>query len=534
MSDQNKLSRRDFIKEAAVVAGASAAALAGAGELVNPAQAQTQSPPGPAALPAKWDKEADVVVVGAGGAGMCAAIEARDAGAQVLVLEKANVARGCTGICGGAFAGAVTEIQQSLGIKDDPEVFTWNWMRAGADIADPDVIRAVTYLSGDTVNWYEKLGGKLRDTVRFALARSITLWDGTVTTARIYESEEEWRFMSTLVPVAQKKGAEILLETPATKLYRDSNGRVVGVEAKTKDGKTLAVKARRGVILATGGIGGSVEMTAKYIPILRDVIKNAKKFLSVSWPYDTGDGLEMARAIGADWATFAPYYSAPSYVEVTPGRGDYKNVPAITASSFAAEGAITVNTSGKRFNDETVSSTAWRSQTGRLFYIVLDSNIKKQPLTKPSGDIMDAQIKAGNPNVAQADTIEQLATKLGLPAQSLKSTVDTWNGYVKAGKDPEFGRTKMGAGIQVPPFFGVEVCPAVIFSKGGLKITPKGEVVDYRSQVIPGLYAAGDVASGLIQGAALTHVVGGGIAIAFNFGRITGKNAAAQKAWDAV
>jgi flavocytochrome c len=537
-----KVTRREFVKGAAV----GAAGIAAAGALASCAPAATPAattapvatatavpcpecpPPCPTPwIPEKWDGETDVLILGAGGAGLCAALEAYDAGVDVLVLEKSAQVVGSTGICGGFVAGAGTKIQEESGIKDDPELFYEDWLKAGNEMGDPSLIRAVTYLSGDTINWIMEEGVKLVEEPLpcpgiYSVDREYSVITSGVGT----------EFMRGLHEAAKRRGIEILLETPANKLFVNEQGRVIGARAVDSAGRELCFKAKRAVIVATGGYGSGMDAIAKYLPVLKELMKEAKQFVSFSWPECTGDGIEMAREIGVALSPNQFPFYGPHCVAVSPGRGRLAYT-----SRVMRDGAIYVNVEGKRYMAEIpitdmFVTKKWRKQPDLRFFMIFDQYILNQPYMQGFyGPLVESELKAENPNVRKGDTIEELAKKLVIPPEELRNTVDTYNGYVEVGEDPEFGRTPLPCKIEKPPFYCVELCCGIAMTKGGLKINTEGQAIDTKDEVVPGLYLAGEIASGGVQGAATTHAPGGGVAIAFNFGRIAGRNAAALEPW---
>jgi fumarate reductase flavoprotein subunit len=204
---------------------------------------------------------------------------------------------------------------------------------------------------------------------------------------------------------------------------------------------------------------------------------------------------------------------------------------------FSKEGSIAVGLDGKRFAnaelpEQVVDKGPWHELPGMSYAIICDSVILELPLTKifmKERMGIEQLIASGNPGVAKADSLKELAEQLGINATNLEETVARWNSNVEAGKDPDFGRENLGPGIRTPPFYGAMAYPQLSMLKGGLKVNTECQVLDNYSSVIPGLYAAGDIASGQIQGSARIHVGGGGCAITLNMGRICGINAAAEQ-----
>ena len=486
--------------------------------------------------PAVWDRECDVLVLGGGGSGAFAAIEADEAGAKVIVIEASDTMRGETAWCGGGFAGCQTKMQAANGIADDPELFVKDWLKAGGELNDPDILRAVIYLSGSTID-------KLQDIeAQFEMHMEAPGWSGH-TVPRTHWSlplGDGAGVMIALQNYVHQKGIEVLYETTATKLFREAGGRVVGAAAQDKTGQTVNFKAKKAVVLATAGPSADFNRLVKYMPFFKEALKKAKNFTTLSYPPNTGNIFEEALALHADWNNFAPYYTAASVPtgkmlrEGTP-EGQMLFIPFI-----APEGLIAVTLDGKRFcNEEStvdiLDERVWRDIPGMSYVSILDARILKKPMTnlflKTSRYDIDQLYAEGIEGVGKADTIEELAKQLGMDPAVLKNTVDRWNSQAAAGEDPDFARGSLGEGIVEPPFYAITAFPNMAMSKGGLKVNPECQVLDIYQKPIPGLYAAGDIASGQLQGSALIHVAGAGCAIALNMGRISGMNGAKETPW---
>jgi hypothetical protein len=305
----------------------------------------------------------------------------------------------------------------------------------------------------------------------------------------------------------------------------------------------MKVKAKRGVILACSGPGADFNRLEKYMPVFKELRNKADLFCSSAYPTDTGNMLDDAVAINAAWNNIMPFYSCSNTTngEYQPS-GDPIGIMAF-GPLFATDGIIEVSSLGKRFNNEESSyemltDRYWRTLPGISYVQIFDSEILKGQLIriyyKGAGrdfDI-DEAIDAGSEHMGRADTLDELAAHLKVDVAGLKETVATWNSYVAAGNDPDFGRQIFGPGIHQPPFYGVRCYCGFSMCKGGLKVNTDCQVTDIYGKPIPGLYAAGDIASGQVQGSARVHIGGGGCGLSANMGRIAGKAAAAAPSWD--
>jgi 3-oxo-5alpha-steroid 4-dehydrogenase len=534
MSKENKLTRRQFIKTAAIMS----AGVAAAGTLGSiPASA--------APVPDKWDQEADVVVVGFGGAGGAAAIEAADAGAKVIVLEKTATPGGSTCLCAGIIYAAGTTLQKSEGITDTPDEMYKYWMAIGNGLANPDLVRVMADNAAPTFEWIKGLGAqfytginefggippiqKLEEDKGWGLYYSGAEpdpWAVAVTPAKVRGHvvkpvQPTWPyppknptaptpigptrgtgFFKPLWEGAKSRGVQVLLETRAIELIVDPvKNEVLGIKADSK-GAVVNIKAKRGVILTAGGHALNKEFNKIYC---QEGIYPTNYTAS-----DTGDGIIMGMAIGAGTT----------------------NLEHTLLSVSVLQGAILVNTGGRRFVDETlyrVPSEAWKGQLGWLAWEIGDSVIK--------GSV--------TANIIEAPTLKELAEKIKVDPVVLKDTVNFYNKSVAAGKDLEFGktrRTRHGAPaemamrqIATPPFYAVKKDASTLttsqgITMGGLRINTKAQVLfGITDKPITRLYAAGRTAGGSMGD--MYPGSGSAIADALVFGRIAGKTAAGEKPW---
>ena len=512
MSDEeNKLSRRSFLKgvAAGTVAVASAGALAGCGST------------GGSELPKKWDKEADVVVVGYGGAGAAAAIAAREAGAEVIVLEKREVPGGSTAICGGIINAANTSVQQAAGIEDSADKMYQHWLNAGKGFNNPELARIAADQSAANVEQLLALGAtSAPPTVTGAevnvgsepIARAHTISYGDLTGGSA--------LFAALADGAEAAGAEILMETPGKELVVDADGVVLGVKAES-EGQDMYIKARKGVILASGGFTRNKEMLAAFT-------RDGYYSQPLGTPGLEGDGHRMAFALGADVANISeilgiPGLTLPGAVSATYAFWTF--IPTIPA--------ILVNLEGRRFCDEfgfyDWKNTALLAQPEHRAFSVFDDAARQAGagmIVQGFSEDLDAEVAAGT--VLKADTLAGLADQMGIPAARFEETVAKWNADVAAGADSEYGRTGGLGPVTTAPFYAFATYSTMFDNSGGLKINTKAQVVDVWGNPIPRLYAAGQVAGGLIG----EHYSGSGSAIngCLTFGRVAGQSAAAEEA----
>ncbi len=488
------MSRRGFIRNAVLGAGIVTAAGLGAGK------AMAFPPP----LPKKWDRQTDVLIVGAGGAGLSAAIEAARAGAKVMVTEKQPVPGGSTAISGGQFTLAPTPMQKEQGINDSTELFYNDLIKIGKGKADPDLVKALVDNAASAFDFLTSVGAKFF---------KINTYAG-MSVPRAHQANPG-EVITLLRKEAEKRGATVTLNMAAVRLYANPNGRVVGAVVRPGKGKEISVRARKAVILASGGFGRGVDLLNEYGSLPLNLC------IPMAAPGITGDGLKMAMDLGAATRDIT--------MGIGPDLGPSTPVDVETRMITMPiyQGAVMVNKNAKRFAPESASynvlSTVALSQPDALIYQIADSKVYAEAQTRTNSN-------KGKPR--KADSIPDLAGMLGLDPQALQATIDRYNSYVDAGKDPEFNRTTLVGNsgkpvrIDTPPFYGYITKPAILSTKGGMRVNPKAQMVGIYGEVIPGLYTAGEMMGG-VHGRG--YITGTAIAKAIVFGRIAGKNAAGEK-----
>lgn len=439
--------------------------------------------------------ETDVVVIGAGGAGMTAAITAKQAGLDVIILEKMSMIGGNTVKATGGMNAAETKYQKESGIEDSVQTYIDDTIKGGYEINDPELVRVLAENSAAGIDWL--------DTINAPLPK--VSFSGGATNARIHAPADGSGVGSYLVEAFSKQLEElnipVYLETKATEIIVE-DGIATGVKAESAD-TAYTVKAKA-VILATGGFGANEELYTKY----REELKG---FVTTNTPGATGDGLIMAEAIGAalvdvEQIQIHPTVEQSTSIMITEGvRGD---------------GAILVNQEGRRFVNEMstrdVVSEAVINQDGGYAYIIFDQQLR---------DNLKAVEKYVTANIVEEGaTIEELAAKINVDPTVLAATLTEWNGAVAAGSDTGFERaTGMDHDLTTAPYYAIKIAPGVHHTMGGVKINPSCEVISAEGEVIPGLYAAGEVTGGIHGG---NRIGGNAVTDIVVFGRIAGQSAA--------
>ena len=484
--------------------------------------------------------DADVVVVGAGGAGMTAAITAAAEGKSVVILESQSMVGGnSVRATGGMNAGKTVyqdenEFGESAGVEktlktaaekyadnetitalaktvseqwaayqanptgyfDSVELMELDTMIGGKGINDPELVETLCANSADAIDWLDEHGITLHDVSSF----------GGASVKRIHRPvNAEGKTVSVgsyMIPLLEenckKAGVQILLNTTANEILTDANGAAAGIKATGSTGETVTVNAKA-VVLTTGGFGANLDMVVKYKPEL-------KGFMTTNAAGIQGQGIEMAEAIGAATVDMDQIQIHPT-VEA--------NTAALITEGLRGDGAVLINAEGKRFIDEVgtrdVVSAAEIAQTGSYSWLVVD-----QAMVDASS-VIQGYIKKGY--TVTGETYEELGEAMGVDAAAFAETMEKWNGYVEAKNDPDFGRTSFANPLNTAPYYAVKVTAGVHHTMGGLKINANTEVLNEKGEVIPGLFAAGEVTGG-VHGA--NRLGGNAVADFTVFGRIAG------------
>lgn len=488
--------------------------------------------------------DADVVVIGAGGAGMTAAMTAADAGQKVVILESQAMVGGNSARATGGMNAAKTvyqdenEFDQAAGVEktlataaekyadnetitalaktvseqwaayqanptgyfDSVELMELDTMVGGKGINDPELVKTLCEGTADAIDWLDENGITLHNVSSF----------GGASVKRIHRPvNEEGKVVSVgayMIPLLQenceKRGIDIVLNTTVDTILTDANGAAVGVSGTDKDGNTIVVNAKS-VILATGGFGANLDMVTQYKPELAG-------FMTTNAAGAQGQGIEMATAIGAGTVDMDQIQIHPT-VEA--------NTAALITEGLRGDGAILVNANGERFIDEVgtrdVVSAAEIAQPGSYSWLIVDQAMAD------ASSVIQGYIKKGYTKTGA--TYEELAKELDVDPATFANTMETWNSYVEAKNDPDFGRTSFANPLNNGPYYAIKVTAGVHHTMGGVTINSATEVLKEDGTVIPGLFAAGEVTGG-VHGA--NRLGGTAVADFVVFGRIAGEGAA--------
>ena len=439
-------------------------------------------------------KEADVVVIGGGGAGLTSAIAAHEKGAKVILIEKTELLGGNTNYATAGLNAAGTKIQEKLGEKDSPELFYEDTMKGGKNKNNKELVKVLANNSSSIVDWLIERGADLSEitsTGGQSAKRTHRPTGGAAVGPNI---------VSALSKTAENEKIDIRKGTKAIALVKGKN-RIIGVKVREIDGKEYTIKAKA-VIVATGGFGANAQMVEKYNPKL-------KGFGSTNNPAIVGDGIIMVEKVGGALVDMNEIQTHPTVV--------HKKTNMIT-EAVRGEGAILVNGDGKRFIDELetrdVVSKAILEQKGKSAFLVFDEGIR----TKLKA--ADGYVKKG---YAVEGTLEEIAAKIGTDAKTLEATLNKYNEAVKNKADSEFNKKTLPKELTGTKYYAIEISPAVHHTMGGVRINANAEVLGKNGRPIKGLYAAGEVTGG-IHGA--NRIGGNAVADITIFGKIAGENAA--------
>lgn len=442
---------------------------------------------------AAQDLTVDIAVIGAGGAGLSAAVEAAQLGASVVVVEKMPAVGGNTLRASGGFNAAGTALQRIRGIEDSEEIAYYDTMKGGHWTNNPELVRTLVREAPESLEWLLALGADLRDIGLLSgasLARAHRPTGGTPVGPVVID---------TLYNSAKDRQVDIRTNTTALKLLTNSRGEVTGLTVRDETG-TYRITAHA-VINAAGGFAANHHRIADLAPTLRG-------FATTNSPGTTGDGIAMAEKIGARTVQMDKIQTHPT---VVPGTG------VMITEAVRGHGGLLINRSGHRFVNELAErdtvSAAILSQPDAVAYLFFDTELQN------SLKATDTLIT--KPFCLRGDTTADLAAAMSIDPAVLDATLAAYRDGRDAGTDV-FGRSDMPLALSKGPFYAVAVSPAVHHTMGGLAIDAKTRVINRNGEVIPGLYAAGEVTGGIHGDDRLS---GNALSEAITFGRLAGREA---------
>lgn len=485
-------------------------------------------------------KSAEIVIVGAGAAGMSAAIEAVNNGAQsVIIIEKTSTTGGSLNFTSGSMSGAETIIQEIDGIEDTKESYVQDILKNGAGLGDEEMIRTYVDEDVDAIQWLWDHG--LSDN-KFSTDRETGTMSVFAPEHALYSQKRTYKASPDDSTKYKSAAHEILdtevrklpqvtidFETTATQLVNNEKGQVLSVIATDSEGNTVRYDASRGVIMATGGYSGNLKLMGTFT-------ENGASYLPGGSSAADGYGIYMMQNVGA-------YIDEEvmGYIPTFPMGLDTGNGPGKIASTYMWKtGGICVNQEGNRFVDETeeavdVREVALEEQTNAIQYDIFTDDIIQAAIDNGAATFWNFYYGPGKPYnnlVVTASSLEELAEKLGMPAENLTATVEKYNECVETQTTDEFGRQFTEDSLDTynlainkvegDTYYAVPLKALCVMTLGGVKTNTSGQVLDADGAVIPGLYAAGEVVGGIWG----RFVSGGtGVMGPIVFGRIAARTA---------
>lgn len=442
------------------------------------------------------DGKCDVVVIGAGGAGLSAAVEAAQSGASVIVLEKEGIMGGNTQYSTGGINAAETSAQKALGIKDSRQLHFDDTMEGGHYLNDTSLVRSLVNNAAATVDWLTGFGADLSDVGLMAgssVPRTHRPKGGSAIGPHL---------MKVLKQTATASGVEIRTHNTVEDIL-SKNGKVNGVSVKCADGSTYTLSSKV-VIIATGGFGANNKMVASYRSDLAG-------FGTTNHKGATGDAFAWVRKWDVGLVQMNQIQTHPTV--------DVNNSIMIT-EAVRGNGAILVNSEGKRFVNEMqtrdVVSKAILAQNGGTAFLVFDQQVRKS--------LSAIETYANQGLLTQGNTWKDLSASTHIPSSVLEETINGYNNFQKQGEDKDFGRSavQMPLSLLTSPYYIIEVKPAVHHTMGGLRVNVSMCVLSSQGNAIPGLFAAGEVTGGIHGG---NRLGGNAVADIVVNGKIAGASA---------
>ena len=434
--------------------------------------------------------QTQVVIVGAGGAGLTSAIELAQSGVDVIVVEKAGITGGNTSYASAGMNAAETKLQAENEVPDTAKLFAKDTMEGGKNLNNPDLVAKLTEESNDAVEWLEE-NGVVYTQLKYSGGQSEmrthapTNEEGKTIPVGIYMIEK-------LTKKAEEEGVKIIYEAKVDDLIME-DGKAKGVKASTKD-KEITVNADA-VIVASGGFGGNMDRVKEYR-------KDLEGYVSTNASSIDGDAIDFLKESNANFIDMDQIQIHPTV---------YQKNGSLISEGLRGEGAILINNEGKRFYNELETrdnvSEAILSQEGSNAWLIVDQAMLDESAT------VKTYLDKGF--LTEAKDYKELASLIGCDEKTIKETMEGWNKIVADNNDPDFNREGMDtvkSDLSKAPYYAVQIAPGIHHTMGGVEINTKSEVIDKDGNIIPGLYAAGEVTGGVhganrLGGNAITDIV---------------------------
>ena len=444
-----------------------------------------------------------IVVVGAGGCGLSAALSAKENNTEVLVIERDSTPLGTTAMSTGLIPGANTKLQRAAGIEDTPEIFANDIINKTKGETDPEIATSLAIESSKTIEW-------LIDNYQIPLSLVDSFLYPGHSVMRMHGTPNRTgsELMGALCRAAERAGIDVLTNALVTDLYSDSNNKILGVKVLRTDGQTEEIGCDA-LILACCGFAGNPEMVEEYMP----EIKEAEFF---GHPGNKGDAIKWGKSLGADLADIGSYQG---HGGLAAGRG----VPILWP--MIMEGGFQVNINGERFSDESLgySEQAVKvvSQPKKIAWNIFDERLHE--LMKEFEDYNNAiEAKA----IIKADNAAELSALTGINKESLDKTIKEVEEMVEGKRKDSFGRDFTIKPKLESPYYTVKVTGALFHTQGGLVVNEYAQVMDKNKVPLPNLFAGGGSARGISGPSDWGYIAGNGLLTATTFGRLAGLSAA--------
>ncbi|KAA2236867.1 FAD-dependent oxidoreductase [Salinarimonas soli] len=448
----------------------------------------------------EFEAEVPLLVVGGGAAGLVAALAAREAGVEALVLERDPVPRGSTALSAGLVPAAGTRWQRAAGIEDSPALFAADILKKAHGEPDAAAVAAVTETVGPVLEW---LAG--RHGLPFSLIEDFRYPGHSALRMHGLPSRSGEELIDRLRAAAEAAGVDILPEAHVVALFADASDRVAGVEIARPDGSRERIGCGR-LILACNGYGGHRDLVRRHVPDLAEG-------LYFGHPGNQGDAVLWGEALGA----------ATRHLSGHQGHGSVAHPHGILITwAVIMEGGFQVNLEGRRFADETggysEAAAPVLAQPEGLAVCVFDARIAG--IARQFEDFRRAEAAGAVP---QADTPDALAGRLGLPVEAFMATFEAVEACKRRGDTDDFGRSFAGVPPLAPPYHAVRVTGALFHTQGGLVVDGRARVLRPDGSALPNLYAAGGAACGVSGSRASGYLSGNGLLTAVAYGALAGR-----------
>ena len=450
-----------------------------------------------------FEAGSDVLVAGGGAAGMIAALRARQAGADVLVVERDAVARGSTALSAGLIPAAETRFQREAGVTDSRQRFADDIMAKAYGEPDPCAVASVVEAVGPAIEWLADAHG-----LPFSVITNFIYPGHSAMRMHGLPSRSGAELVGRLRAAAERAGIDIVASAPVTTLFVDAARRIAGVEVRRPDGSTDRIGCGA-LVLATNGYGGNKDMVAESIPEMAGA-------LYFGHPGNQGDAVLWGRALGANVRHLSGYQGHGSVA--------YPHGILITWATIT-EGGFQVNSRGERFTNEargySEAAATVIAQPEHLAWTLFDARIAD--IARQFEDFRQAEAAGA---ILSADDVDSLAAAAKLPADALAETCRTVDALKAANAIDAFGRGWSGIPALRAPFHAVRVTGALFHTQGGLVVDSAARVVDRTGEPLPNLFAVGGAACGVSGRSAAGYLSGNGLLTAVAYGFIAGAEAA--------